>query len=207
MYRSKVSPSDSTHSSRSRDVDEGIGESEPDVPRDSPGLNGVDNTDASVNASSSSSTPLLVGYVSTSDDVLGKSLLDMGKESSASTLSSVQTATTTSSSSCSSEKNSPEEEHDPRAAHIAARISEFGDQAAAQDGGGGAAAAGEPSSVMDTADAASVTAESKTGAYWFSYKQNKSPAKAQNSQNVKSHFQRPHISVCLQTSTTRISRN
>ena len=108
-------------------MDEGIGESETEV-RDSP-----------LNGGSDVTTPLLVGYQS-------KSLSETGKESSQSTLSSVQT--TTSSSSC-SEKDSPD---DPQAAHVAQRITEFsgggtGNNSADQISVGG------PSGVMDTVEA------------------------------------------------------
>ena len=131
-YRSKISPSDSTHSNKSRDVDEGIGESETEV-RDSP-LNGAGDA----------TTPLIVGY--SSSDHQSKSLSDTGKESSQSTLSSVQT--TTSSSSC-SEKNSPD---DLQAAHIAEKIKEFSGGGTVNESGDQGVAGG-PSGLMDTVEA------------------------------------------------------
>ena len=130
-YRSKISPSDSTHSNKSRDVDEGIGESETEV-RDSP-LNGAGD----------STTPLLVGY--SSSDHQSKSLSDTGKESSQSTLSS---QTTASSSSC-SEKNSPD---DPQAAHIADKIKEFSGGGTVNETGDQGMTGG-PSGLMDTVKA------------------------------------------------------
>ena len=131
-YRSKISPSDSTHSNKSREVDEGIGESETEV-RDSP-LNGAGDA----------TTPLLVGY--SSSDHQSKTLSDTGKESSQSTLSSV--TNTTSSSSC-SEKNSPD---DPQAAHIADKIKEFSGGGTVNETGDQGMTGG-PSGLMDTVEA------------------------------------------------------
>ena len=156
-YRSKISPSDSTNSNKSRDVDEGIGESETEV-RDSP-LNGAGDA----------TTPLLVGY--SSSDHQSKSLSDTGKESSQSTLSSVQT--TTSSSSC-SEKNSPD---DLQAAHIAEKIKEFSGGGTVNESGDQGVAGG-PSGLMDTVEAVEsqdagggAAGNSATGTYILVFRQ------------------------------------